>query len=127
VAAGYGLYLLVANAFAPEKDFVEAARDNLHYLLGRNTFSLSWVTQVGEHAVEHPHHRPSGSGKQAGPWPGLLAAGPNAGRQDAVLAALPKDLPPAKVYADQQASYASNEIAINWQASLVFLLAGELR
>jgi len=25
------------------------------------------------------------------------------------------------------ASYASNEIAINWQASLVFLLAGELR
>ena len=46
---------------------------------------------------------------------------------DAVLAALPKDLPPAKVYADQLASYASNEIAINWQASLVFLLAGELQ
>jgi len=127
VAAGYGLYLLVANAFVPEKDFVAAASDNLHYLLGRNAFSLSWVTQVGEHAVEHPHHRPSGSGKQTGPWPGLLVAGPNAGRQDAVLAALPKDLPPAKVYADQQASYASNEIAINWQASLVFLLAGELR
>jgi endoglucanase len=127
VAAGYGIYLLVANTFAPEVSFVDAARDNLHYLLGRNTFSLSWVTQVGEHPVQHPHHRPSGSGKQPGPWPGLLAAGPNAGRQDSVLAALPKDLPPAKVYADQQASYASNEIAINWQASLVFLLAGELR
>jgi len=40
-----------------------------------------------------------------------------------VLAALPRDLPPAKVYADQLGSYASNEIAINWQASLVFLLA----
>lgn len=127
VAAGYGVYLLIANVMRPDKSFMDAARDNLHYLLGRNTFSLSWVTQVGEHAYEHPHHRPSGSGKQKGPWPGLLSGGPNAGRQDATLAALTKDLPPAKVYADQLASYASNEIAINWQASLVFLLAGELK
>lgn len=127
VAAGYGVYLLIANTLEPDKSFREAAQDNLHYLLGRNTFSLSWVTQLGEHPVQHPHHRPSGSGKQPGPWPGLLAGGPNANRQDAVLAALPKDLPPAKVYADQLASYASNEIAINWQASLVFLLAGQLK
>jgi endoglucanase len=127
VAAGYGVYLLIANELAPDNSFVDAARDNLHYLLGRNTFSLSWVTQVGEHPFQHPHHRPSGSGKQPGPWPGLLSGGPNARRQDAVLAALPKDLPPAKVYADQLASYASNEICINWQASLVFLLAGELQ
>ena len=127
IAASYGLYLLIANVFSPDASFLDAARDNLHYLLGRNTFSLSWVTQVGQNSVQHPHHRPSGSGKQPGPWPGLLSGGPNAGRQDAVLAALPKDLPPGKVYADQLASYASNEIAINWQASLVFLLAGELR
>jgi endoglucanase len=127
VAASYGMNLLIANEFEPDNSFADAARDNLHYLLGRNTFSLSWVTQVGEHPFQHPHHRPSGSGKQPGPWPGLLSGGPNARRQDAVLAALPKDLPPAKVYADQLASYASNEICINWQASLVFLLAGELQ
>jgi endoglucanase len=126
VAAEYGMYLLIANVFSADPSFVDTARDNLHYLLGRNTFSLSWVTRVGENPFQHPHHRPSGSGKQAAPWPGLLSGGPNAGREDAVLAALPKDLPPAKVYADQLASYASNEIAINWQASLVFLLAGEL-
>jgi endoglucanase len=127
VAAGYGVYLLIANQLEPDISFVNAARDNLHYLLGRNTFSLSWVTQVGEHPFQHPHHRPSGDGKQPGPWPGLLSGGPNAHRQDAVLAALPKDLPPGKIYADQLASYASNEICINWQASLVFLLAGELK
>jgi endoglucanase len=126
VAAEYGMYLLMANLFQPDPVFVDAARDNLHYLLGRNTFSLSWVTQVGEHPYQHPHHRPSGSGKQPGPWPGLLSGGPNKDREDRVLAALPKDLPPAKVYADQLASYASNEICINWQASLVFLLAGEI-
>ncbi|HEY1210044.1 MAG TPA: glycoside hydrolase family 9 protein [Terracidiphilus sp.] len=127
VAADYGVGLLIANVIQPDPRFADAARDNLHYLLGRNTFSLSWVTQVGEHPFQHPHHRPSGSGKQPGPWPGLLSGGPNAARQDAVLAALPKDLPPAKIYSDQLASYASNEICINWQASLVFLLAGEMQ
>ena len=125
VAAGYGVYLLIANQFSPDASFTDTARDNLHYLLGRNTFSLSWVTQLGDNPFQHPHHRPSGATGKA--WPGLMSGGPNAGRQDAVLAKLPKDLPPAKVYADQLASYASNEIAINWQAALVFLLAGELQ
>jgi endoglucanase len=126
IAAQYGMDLLIANAIAPNPDFVNTASDDLHYLLGRNTFSLSWVAQVGEHSVLHPHHRPSGSGEQPGPWPGLMSGGPNAGRQDSVLAALPADLPPEKDYADETASYASNEIAINWQATLVFLLAGQL-
>jgi endoglucanase len=127
VAAEYGMYLLIANLFQPDAAFVDAARDNLHYLLGRNTFSLSWVTQVGEHPYQHPHHRPSGDGKHDKPWPGLLSGGPNRGRQDKVLAALPRGLPPARIYADDWTSYASNEICINWQATLVFLLAGELK
>jgi endoglucanase len=123
IAAGYGRQLLIANALAPNPEFVDAALDNLHYLLGRNTFGLSWVTQVGSNPYRHPHHRPSGSDRNPEPWPGLLSGGPNAGRQDAVLKKLP-DLPPAKLYVDDQQSYASNEIAINWQAALVFLLAG---
>jgi endoglucanase len=126
VAAAYGVELLVANVLTPDPSFTEAALDNLHYLLGRNAFSLSWVTQVGDNPYRHPHHRPSGADKNAEPWPGLLSGGPNAGRQDDVLRKLPAGLPPAKVYADDQGSYASNEIAINWQASLVFLLAGVL-
>lgn len=124
IAANYGVELLVANALAPDPAFVAGALDNLHYLLGRNTFSISWVTQVGENPYRHPHHRPSGADHNAEPWPGLLSGGPNAGRQDEVLKKLPEGLPPAKVYADQQESYASNEVAINWQAELVFLLAG---
>jgi len=126
VAANYGMYLLVANVMSPRAEFLDAARDNLHYLLGRNTFSLSWVTQTGERPFQHPHHRPSGDGKHEKPWPGLLSGGPNANRQDDMLVKMPRNLPPAKVYADQMASYASNEICLNWQASLVFLLAGEL-
>ena len=127
VAAAYGMQLLVANALSQDPALVNAARDDLHYLLGRNTFSLSWVTQLGENPYRHPHHRPSGADNNSEPWPGLLSGGPNAGRQDAVLQKLPPGLPPAKVYADDQASYASNEVAINWQAALVFLLASQLQ
>ncbi len=123
VVASYGRQLLVANVIAPDPSYVEAATNNIHYLLGRNTFGLSWVTQLGSNPYKHPHHRPSGAQKDAEPWPGLLSGGPNAARQDAVLKALP-GLPPAKVYADNTDSYASNEIAINWQAAMAFLLAG---
>jgi endoglucanase len=122
VAANYGLQLLVANAMHADARFVESALDNLHYLLGRNTFSLSWVTQVGANPFRHPHHRPSGADSNPEPWPGLLAGGPNARRQDPAMKKLP-DLPPARMYLDEQESYATNEVAINWNAPLVFLLA----
>jgi endoglucanase len=125
IAANYGVQLLVANAMRPDARYVDAAMDNLHYLLGRNTFSLSWVTRVGENAFQHPHHRPSAADGLGAPWPGLLSGGPNRNREDGVLKALPA-LPPAKNYVDSQNSYASNEIAINWNAALVFLLASTL-
>ncbi len=123
----YGVQLLVANALSPDKAFVESALESMHYLLGRNTFSLSWVTQVGANPYRHPHHRPSGGDKLGEPWPGLLSGGPNAARQDPVTQALPAGLPPAKVYSDDQDSYASNEVCINWQAMLVFMLAGVMK
>ena len=125
VAANYSLQLLVANALEPDPKFVEAALDNLHYLLGRNTFSLSWVTQVGANPFHHPHHRPSAAVGLAEPWPGLLSGGPNRGRQDGAMRKLPNG-PPARMYLDEQASYASNEVAINWNAPLVFVLAAAL-
>ena len=103
----------------------DPALDNLHYLLGRNTFSLSWVTQVGANPFRRPHHRPSGADANAEPWPGLLSGGPNRQRQDPAMAKrLPGGLAPAKSYLDDPEAYAANETAINWNAPLVFLLAG---
>ena len=109
----------------PDRRCVDAALDNLHYLLGRNAFSLSFVTQLGEHPFQHPHHRPSGADSNEKPWPGLLSGGPNQRRRDPAMRRLP-DLPPAKMYLDHQESYATNEVAINWNAPLVFVLAGAL-
>nr|MDQ3821020.1 glycoside hydrolase family 9 protein [Acidobacteriota bacterium] len=125
VVANYGVQLLVANALKPDRRYVETALENLHYLLGRNTFSLSFVTRVGENPFRHPHHRPSVADANPEPWPGLLSGGPNQRRQDGAMKRLP-DLPPAKMYLDDQEAYAANEVAINWNAPLVFLLAGTL-
>jgi endoglucanase len=92
---------------------------------GRDSFSLSWVTQVGANPFRYPHHRPSGADTNAEPWPGLLSGGPNGRKQDPAMRKLP-DLPPARMYLDEQESYATNENAINWNAALVYLLAGAI-
>jgi endoglucanase len=126
VAANYGVQLLVADRLQPDRRYVNTALENLHYLLGRNPFSVSWVTQVGANPFRHPHHRPSGADANPEPWPGLLSGGPNGRRQDPAMQKLPDNLPPARMYVDDQASYASNENAINWNAPLVLLLAGAL-
>lgn len=127
VAANYGLQLLIANQFQSDPRYVEAAEGNVHYLLGRNPFSLSYVTQLGAHPVQHIHHRPSADPKLSQPWPGLLSGGPDAAREDPELQAhIPPGTPPARAFLDLQGSFASNEVAINWNAPLVFVLAGLL-
>jgi endoglucanase len=125
VVANYGVLLVLANLVSPNAAYLEAAADNLHYLLGRNTFGLSWVTGLGDRPFRHPHHRPSGADDNVEPWPGLLSGGPNRFGGDAVIDALPA-APPARRYRDDQASYASNENAINWNSALVLLLASAL-
>ena len=105
---------------------MQAALDNLHYLLGRNTHAASFVTRLGTRPIRNPHHRPSGGDAHAEPWPGLLAGGPNRYDRDGSGLDALAATPPARRYVDQQASYASNENAINWNAPLVFLLASTL-
>jgi endoglucanase len=124
-AANYGVLLALAHQVQPSAAYLDAAADNLHYLLGRNTFGLSCVTQVGERPFRNPHHRPSGADANAEPWPGLLSGGPNRYGADPVIDAMPA-APPARRYRDDQGSYASNEIAVNWNAPLVFLVASLL-
>jgi endoglucanase len=124
VAANYSMQLLIANQLQPNPLYFQTAVDNLHYILGRNTFSLSWVTHVGQHAFQHPHHRPSGADGLDQPWPGLMSGGPNPGRQDSAMKRfVSADTKPARAYIDMTPAYACNEIAINWNAPLVFALA----
>jgi len=121
-ATNQSLLLLVANRLHPDPHAIDAALGNLHYLLGRNCFAVSWVTQVGTNPFLHPHHRPSASDGIAAPWPGLLSGGPNSHPGDRVAATVPMQ-PPMRMWIDDEGAYSMNEIAINWNAPLVFLLA----
>lgn len=126
VVANYAVLLLVANDIEADRRYVLTALDNLHYLFGRNTHDVSFVTGVGESSVKNPHHRPSASDGVPAPWPGLLVGGPNRYTDDGSgLDDLPAT-PPMRRWVDQTASYASNENAINWNAALVYALASAL-
>jgi endoglucanase len=104
--------------------FEDAAADQLHYVLGANALGRSFVTGLGSRPPLQIHHRPSGSDGIANPVPGLIAGGPDRNREDTALAArFPAGTPGALCYLDTLPSYASNEIAINWNAPLV-LVAG---
>jgi endoglucanase len=122
VAGNQSLLLLVADQFHHDKTMQSTALNNLHYMVGRNCHGVSWVTHLGVRPFEHPHHRPSVADKIAAPWPGLLSGGPNSRGGDEVANALPKQ-PPMRMWVADERAYSLNEIAINWNAPLVFLLA----
>ena len=152
VALNYSVMLLIADRMEPHRESRDAAMDNLHYVLGRNAFDVCWVTRLGSNPFKYPHHRPSASlpvtsdnevspasgyvgaeplrredhTSKLGPWPGLMAGGPNMGKQDPALRRLPADTPPALCWVDERESYAGNEVAINWNAPLVFVLSAAM-
>jgi endoglucanase len=125
VVLNQAMMLVQAYRLTQKADYLDAAQSALDYTLGRNPLGISYVTGFGTRSTQHPHHRPSEADGIAAPVPGWLAGGPNPGQQDA------KDCKgvryasklPALSYLDHGCSYASNEIAINWNAPLVYVAA----
>jgi endoglucanase len=121
VAANQGMLLLKAWMVKRDRKYLNAALDNLDYILGRNATGYCFVTGLGGFSPVHPHHRPSISDGVVAPVPGLLVGGPNPGRQDhQIYPFFDAEL----AYIDNDQAYASNEIAINWNAPLVYLAGG---
>jgi endoglucanase len=103
---------------------LDAAQSALDYVMGRNPLGTSMVTGFGARSPQHPHHRPSEADGVAAPVPGFLVGGANAGLQDAKDCTVPyPSAVPAKAWLDHMCSYASNEVAINWNAPLVYVSA----
>ncbi len=125
VALGQAMMLLQAYRLNPdERDYLDAAQSALDYVLGRNAVDTSFVTGFGHKSTLHPHHRPSGADKVDAPIPGFIAGGPQPRQQDKDDCPVPyPSAIPAKSYLDHYCSYASNEVAINWNAPLVYVVA----
>jgi len=120
VAANQGILLIQAYKLSKEKKYLEYALSNLDYILGRNATGYSFVTGFGKKTPMFIHHRQSEADGIPEPVPGLIAGGPNPGRQDGCQ--YPSTIAD-EAYVDSVCSYASNEIAINWNAPAAYLAA----
>lgn len=120
--AGMGVCLMYAYKLTGDEKYLKGALQNVDYMLGRNATGYCFVTGFGSKPVMHPHQRISSCDGIDDPLPGFISGGPNPGKQDmaTVQAEYPSDYPD-ECYLDNQNSYASNEIAINWNAYLVAL------
>ncbi|MCX2783049.1 glycoside hydrolase family 9 protein [Microbulbifer thermotolerans] len=121
VAANQGILFLEAYHLTGDVGFLHSAADNLDYLLGRNATGYSYVTGFGGKSPQHPHHRLAAAQPALPPLPGFLVGGPNPAQQD--NCDYPSDVADES-YTDTLCSYASNEIAINWNAPLAYLVNG---
>ena len=124
VALGQAMMLVQGYRLNGKREYLDGAQAMLDYVLGRNAMDMSFVTGYGDKATLHPHHRPSEADGIAEPIPGFIAGGPQPGQQDksSCTVPYPSNLA-AKSYLDDWCSYASNEIAINWNAPLVYVSA----
>lgn len=117
-AGNQGILLIKAYLLTGDKKYVDHALTNLDYLLGRNATGYCFVTGIGSRSPMFPHHRPSTADGITDPVPGLLAGGPNPAMQDKCKYEFTET---ETAYTDVDCSYASNEIAINWNAPVVYL------
>ncbi|MGC4091673.1 MAG: glycoside hydrolase family 9 protein [Polyangiaceae bacterium] len=100
--------LQTAYEFNPNPDYLDACARQVEFLYGRNQYNRSQVTGSGIEPPLHPHARISSSDMLPLPYPGLLVGG---GQTDSD-------------WVDTESNYTTNEIAINWNAALVYALAG---
>jgi endoglucanase len=120
--ANQGILLIHAYKISGDKKYLKAAEDCIHYILGSNPLNMCFVTGFGDNSPKHIHHRPSSADKIDAPFPGLLVGGPTTAARSDCGEDKYKSSFPALSYLDMECSYSTNEIAINWNAPLAFLV-----
>jgi endoglucanase len=104
--------------------FRDTALAQLHYILGVNTNSTSYLSGCGSRFPMTQHDLHSFSDCVTACVPGFVSGGPDRYRSDSVLQYFfPSGTPAAACFIDRANSYASNEITIYWNTPLVMLLA----
>lgn len=102
------MILRAADWIESDPAYGDACEAIVGNVFGHNRYGRSLVTGVGHGPPLHPHHRLSEGDDVCRPYPGLIAGGINEGRQ----------------WVDTFDDFFTNEVAINWNAALVYALAG---
>ncbi|MDP6540494.1 MAG: glycoside hydrolase family 9 protein [Planctomycetota bacterium] len=121
------ILLGLAHDFCGDDLLLGAMVDGMDYLVGRNPMAQCYVTGYGTAPLRNPHHRFWARQKDASypkPPPGVVVGGPNSSARDAIAreAGL-RGRPPQRCFIDHIDSWSTNEVAINWNAPLVWVAA----
>jgi endoglucanase len=117
--------MIIAQAYRLENkpEYLTAVRQAADYVLGTNALGYSFVTGFGDNPPMFIHHRQSAADGIVAPVPGLLSGGPNDDKQDIAAGVIyPENVAPMKSWVDHEDSYASNEICLNWNSPLTYIL-----
>ncbi|WP_304225218.1 glycoside hydrolase family 9 protein [Gracilinema caldarium] len=125
VTLNNAIIMALAYDISGDPRYLAAVSRTMDYILGYNGLRKSFVSGYGTDSLTHPHHRVWANDPAAGyppPPPGALCGGPNAQIQDPAAAQweLAKRPIPYR-YIDDIGSYATNEVAINWNAPLAWV------
>ncbi len=118
------MVMLLADRFGHTKKYECYAAEQIHYLLGKNPLSISYVSGCGKYSIERPHLRPVYADGIDECIPGMVSGGPNRYLSDPFAKKLiPEGTAPMKCFIDDYDCYSLNEITIYWNSPAVFVLA----
>ncbi|KAK1177395.1 glycoside hydrolase family 9 protein [Streptomyces sp. NBS 14/10] len=128
--------VVIATAFdlTGDRRYRDGVLEGLDYIFGRNALNQSYVTGYGEHHSHNQHSRLYGhqiDPALPGPPAGSLAGGPSAGLEDPKANRLlidrtvepPRRPAPQLCYLDDIQSWSTNEVAVNWNAALSWVVS----
>jgi endoglucanase len=121
------MLLALAHDFTGAHVYRHAVIDAMDFILGRNPLDRSFISGYGARPMKQPHHRfwaASVDPTLPPPPPGAISGGPNStNMSDEVAAGMKGKCAPQKCWADDLKSFSMNEVAINWNAPLVWVSA----
>lgn len=121
------MLLALAHDFTGQGRYRDGVIDAMDFLLGRNPLDRSFVSGYGARPMRNPHHRfwaRQLDPKYPPPPPGALSGGPNnMSMSDDVARPLKGTCAPQTCWRDDIHAFSLNEVAINWNAPLVWVAA----
>ena len=121
------MLIALAHDWTGDVKYRDGVVDVMDFILGRNPLDVSFVSGYGARPMRNPHHRfwaHSMDPSYPPPPPGVISGGPNENTsQDDVAKTLHGKCAPQTCWADDIRAHSLNEVAINWNAPLVWVSA----
>jgi endoglucanase len=121
------MLLAIAHDLTGKPRYREGVVDSMDFILGRNPLDRSFVSGYGARPMLNPHHRfwaRQADPRYPPPPPGALSGGPNNSMMtDEVAPSIKGKCAPQTCWLDDYRAFSLNEVAINWNAPLVWVSA----